>query len=307
MYIGNVPDSNHEMKSDNNETFLSTFTLEKMKTIFVPTDLSANSTNALRYAIHLAKQADSEKIVLFHHNPQIYTGDVPVLYMDDLNNLNSELKQNLEKDISRLLESMNGMNKGLVTEVIVTTEAGTITAIAEHAARSKASLIVMGTHGKTGLSRLVLGSVTAGVIEVSSVPVLTIPEGYRFKDVEQVSYASSLHHFQKEFHLVKAFTQNLAVTVSVVHMRYPHFDNNYIAQARHVLVEDKETQTKLDVIDTPPETKLVDQLVVYMRKTSPDWLVMFPEKRDWYDKIFLSSKTLELMSEFRRPLLVLHR
>jgi hypothetical protein len=90
-------------------------------------------------------------------------------------------------------------------------------------------------------------------------------------------------------------------------MRYPHFDNQFISQAKHVLQEDKDVQTRLDVIDTPPENRLVDQLVIYMRKTSPDWLVMFPEKRDWYDKIFLSSKTLELMSEFRRPLLVLHR
>jgi len=278
-----------------------------MKSIFVPTDLSANSTNALRYALHLAKQADAEKLVLFHHNPQIYTGDIPVLYMDDLNSLNSDLKVNLEKEISRILETIPGMNPGLVTEVIVTTETGAITAIAEYAHKANADLIVMGTHGKTGLSRLVLGSVTAGVIEVSSVPVLAIPEGFRFKDVEHVSYASSLHHFQKEFHLVKAFTSGLAVTVSVVHMRYPHFDNQYIAQAKHVLQEDKDVQTKLDVIDTPPENRLVDQLVICMRKTSPDWLVMFPEKRDWYDKIFLSSKTLELMSEFRRPLLVLHR
>jgi nucleotide-binding universal stress UspA family protein len=278
-----------------------------MKTIFVPTDLSANSTNALRYALHLAKQAKTKKIVLFHHNPQIYTGDIPVLYLDDLNSLNSELKLNQEKEISRILETIPDMNPGLMTEVIVTTEAGAITSIAEHAHKAKADLIVMGTHGKTGLSRLVLGSVTAGVIEVSSVPVLAIPEGFRFKDVENVSYASSLHHFQKEFHLVKAFTRNLKVTVSVVHMRYPHFDNQFISQAKHVLLEEKEIHTKLDVIDTPPENRLVDQLVIYMRKTSPDWLVMFPEKRDWYDKIFLSSKTLELLSEFRRPLLVLHR
>jgi nucleotide-binding universal stress UspA family protein len=278
-----------------------------MKTIFVPTDLSDNSTNALRYAIHLAKQAKTTKIVLFHHNPQVYTGDIPVLYLDDLNNLNSELKQNLEKEILRLLEPIQGMKPDLVIEVIVTTESGTITSIAEHAHKAKATLIVMGTHGKTGLSRLVLGSVTAGVIEVSSVPVLAIPEGYRFKVVDHVSYASSLHHFQKEFHLVKDFTRSLDVTVSVVHMRYPHFDNQLISQAKHVLIEDKQTQTTLDLIDTPPETRLVDQLVVYMRKKSPDWLVMFPEKRDWYDKIFLSSKTLELMSDFRRPLLVLHR
>ena len=276
-----------------------------MKTIFVPTDLSPNSYNALRYAIGLAKQVGGEKIVLFHHNPQIYTGDIPVLYLDDLNRINEELKEHIEKEASKLLE--DSKKATFIIEVQVSTEAGTTSAIHDHAKKAKADLIVMGTHGKTGLSRLVFGSVTAGVMESSNLPVLAIPEGYRFNEVAHISYASSLHHFVKEFRLIKDFLGKMAASISVVHMRYPHFDNKMIAHAEKVLVEDKDTQTKLLIIETSPEIRLVDELVVHMRKTSPDWLVMFPEKRDWYDKIFLSSKTLELLTYFRRPLLVLHR
>lgn len=278
-----------------------------MKTIFVPTDLSSNSYNALKYAIALAKQTGAKKIIVFHHNPQVYTGDIPVLYLDDLAVVNQELKSHLEKEIAKLVHFPDGAQAGFETEVVVSTEAGTVTAIDEHAQKAEADLIVIGSHGKTGLTRLVFGSVTAGVIETSDIPVLAIPEGFRYQPVTEISYASSLHHFQKELHRLRKFLGGMDASITVVHMRYPHFDNQLIANAKHLLQEEKQTNTNLEVIETTPEIRLVDNLVVYMRKKSPDWLVMFPEKRDWYDKIFLSSKTLELLSEFRRPLLVLHR
>jgi len=47
-------------------------------------------------------------------------------------------------------------------------------AIAEEAKHWPADLIVMGTHGRTGLARLVLGSVAEGVVHLASVPVLLI-------------------------------------------------------------------------------------------------------------------------------------
>jgi len=47
-------------------------------------------------------------------------------------------------------------------------------AIVRHAQESRTDLIVMGTHGRTGLRRLVLGSVTEGVVRRTSLPVLLL-------------------------------------------------------------------------------------------------------------------------------------
>ena len=58
-----------------------------------------------------------------------------------------------------------------------------VSGILEHATREGSDLIVMGTNGRSGLARAVLGSVTEGVVRQANMPVLTIPP---FADVEEV-------------------------------------------------------------------------------------------------------------------------
>ena len=63
-----------------------------MKILFVPYDFSLPSKNALRYAIDASGQLHAAQIVVFHHNPQVYTnGEFPVLYMDNLGKINEDL------------------------------------------------------------------------------------------------------------------------------------------------------------------------------------------------------------------------
>lgn len=278
-----------------------------MKTLFVPTDLSTHSHNALRYALLLGRDWGATKILLYHHNPQVYTGDIPVLYTEDLEVINQELKQFLEKDVANWTRSENDQLPFPAIEVKVNTGSGTIPAIIEEAQAAKADLIVMGSHGKTGLTRLVFGSVTAGVLESSTIPVLAVPEGFRYKEVQRISYASSLAHFQAELHKIKHFVGVRHLDLEVIHMHYPYSNQDHLAAAKHLVKSEADPRVHLEVQETNPEIRLTDTLLLHCRKTNPDWLVMFPERRDWYEKLWLSSKTLELVSNFRRPLLVLHR
>jgi nucleotide-binding universal stress UspA family protein len=278
-----------------------------MKTIFVPTDLSVHSFTAFRYALDLARTTGVSKIVVFHHNPQVYTGEIPVLYLDDLTKINDDLKAYIEKEIQTILSKKDPGLNNPATEVVVQTDAGTISAILEQARKSKADLIVMGSHGKTGLSRLVFGSVTAGLIEVSKIPVLAIPEDYKFKEINTISYASSLKHFQKELHALKHFLGDKAYSIQIVYFQYSGIQHRHLVDAQHLLKSENDPRVHLEVIESQIDIPLVDQILSYTRKKSPDWLVMFPEKKEWYEKLFLSSKTLELLSHFRRPLLVLHK
>lgn len=277
-----------------------------MKTLFVPTDLSTHSHNALRYALLLGRDWGAQKIVLYHHNPQVYTGDVPVLYTEDLDAINLELRQFLEKDVANWTRAENDERPFPQIEVKVNTSSGTVPAILEEARNAGSDLIVMGSHGKTGLTRLVFGSVTAGVMESSTLPVLAVPEGYRYKAVERVSYASSLAHFHSELHKIKHFIGEQHLDLEVIHLHYPYSNRAHLASARHLIKTEADPRVHLEVQETNPEIRLVDSLLLHCRKTNPDWLVMFPQRRDWYEKLWLSSKTLELVSNFRRPLLVLH-
>jgi nucleotide-binding universal stress UspA family protein len=185
----------------------------------------------------------------------------------------------------------------LKTEIIVVSDAGTISSVAETAKKKKADLIVMGSHGKTGIEKFVFGSVTAGVLENSSLPVLVIPRHFRFKPVNKVALASSLTHFTPEIRSVLAITKALGARLEVVHFDDALLSEKLISHARRVLAEIDGQDIDLHVFPINLEEKLADQIRKYVAYSKPDWLVMLPKKREWYEKLFLSSKTLEVAME----------
>ena len=278
-----------------------------MKTLFVPHDFSLASRDALRYAIDASGQLNASRLIVYHHNPQIYTsGEFPVLYLDSLDKINADLRNQLAHDIMELMDKSKTCFPGLDTQAMVLSESGTVPSIIRHAESADADLIVMGSHGKTGLEKLVFGSVTASVIEDSRIPVLVVPSGFHYEKLEKIMYASSLIHFQSELHKLRKFLQKIHIRVSVLHLKYSFNHADLLARARYLLSEEKNPAVDLIVEEISPEFRLVDQLLEKFRKEKPDCLVMFPTRYEWYEKLFISSKTMELVSRLRKPLLVLY-
>jgi nucleotide-binding universal stress UspA family protein len=278
-----------------------------MKILFVPYDFSLPSKNALRYAIDASGQLHAAQIVVFHHNPQVYAnGEFPVLYMDNLGKINEDLRAHIANEVMELIDKSTTCFPGLDAQVVVVTESGTVLSILHHAERSDADVIVMGSHGKTGFEKLVFGSITAAVIEDSEIPVLVIPPHFQFEKLEKIMYASSLSHFQGELHRLRKFLGRLSMKVLVVHLKYSFNGNDHLAQAKHLLSEEKSPKVELLVVDISPEFRLVDQLMENFKKEDPDCIVMFPTRYEWYEKLFMSSKTMEVMSRLKKPMLVLY-
>ncbi len=134
--------------------------------ILVAYDGSRFSDTALQQAIDLARGCSS-KLSLVH------VVDVNVEYMA----MNIGLTEKLEEEGAKLLAQ--GMQKveqaGLKAEGIIVHDDQPYRPIVEEAKKRKASLIVMGTHGRTGLTRLLLGSVAQLVIGHAPCPVLVVP------------------------------------------------------------------------------------------------------------------------------------
>jgi len=141
----------------------------RLKKIIAPTDLSQLSRPAVRQALELAIDRGAEVIV--HH---VIGEDVDWFDKDDRLNPASAL---LPQQRERLHEFVKAnfadlIGKVKITEVI---EAGIPYArIVKKAEEEKADLIVMSTHGRTGIEQIMLGSVTAKVVARASCPVLSI-------------------------------------------------------------------------------------------------------------------------------------
>ena len=145
--------------------------MSRFRRILHPTDFSRASTPAFKRAVEMAKANRSELVVahvLVPVMPIMVDGYVsPKVYEDMDAAARSEAQKQLRKLIDKAKQA--GVRaKGLLLDGLAHER------IARAAKAQKADLIVIGTHGRTGVARLFLGSVASRVLAVSPCPVLTV-------------------------------------------------------------------------------------------------------------------------------------
>lgn len=133
--------------------------------ILVPTDGSPGAESAIDHALHIARQNNATLHPMYVVDP----GD-----MGDLGDEPAELRTQCSEVTRPILEAAEAA--GLEAEQHVL-EGTPNERIVEYADGSPIDLIVMGTHGKSGLSRVLLGSTAERVVRNAPVPVLTIRDG----------------------------------------------------------------------------------------------------------------------------------
>jgi nucleotide-binding universal stress UspA family protein len=143
--------------------------MKEIKKILAPTDFSEISLKALDEAADFAKRLGAQLHVL-HVCPLLMYALAPEVVPDD-----PEFERKLkEKLAARLEETAQRLRArgGEIHTLLVDGSPGR--EIAEVAAQRGFDLIVLATHGRTGLSRFTLGSVAERTVRSSSVPVLTL-------------------------------------------------------------------------------------------------------------------------------------
>lgn len=145
--------------------------------ILVPVDFSDPSKQSLRAAIDFAESVGSKITVLHVVEPVMfpYGGFAeayvpPVMPRTELKAAKSDLKAFLQSVQFRGVPWESKIRRGRVTETI-----------RRFIRRNHVDLVVMGTHGRTGLPHALLGSTTENVLRAVRCSILTIrPEGFRF-------------------------------------------------------------------------------------------------------------------------------
>lgn len=137
--------------------------------ILVPVDFSPGSEHALAYATELAKRLDATVHVV--HAIGIPTLGAPELGLAFTAATIDKLVADSKAALDRITASHR--NSARVGKVLVRT-GDARDMILQVAEELGADLVVMGTHGRRGLSRALLGSVAETVVRTSPIPVLTI-------------------------------------------------------------------------------------------------------------------------------------
>jgi universal stress protein A len=161
-----------------------------IKRILVPIDFSQDSLHALAYARDLSGPLRAE-LLLLHVVDQTYLAGAPELQVANpaLAKLLDDEWQIATAHVARLGARLESKGQRLQT---LTKRGSPAQVIADTARRSAADLIVMGTHGRTGLTHVLLGSIAEKVVRTAACPVLTVraAAGKRRREAKQQTRGS---------------------------------------------------------------------------------------------------------------------
>lgn len=139
------------------------------KNILVPTDFSEPSGAALDYAVNLASKLEAKVTV-------VHAYELPIVgFPDGTMTISAEMAARIVNAAQKSLDDLAA--KYASRSVAFTTileQADPRDAVSTVAERIGADLIVMGTHGRRGIARALIGSVAERVVRTSPIPVLTV-------------------------------------------------------------------------------------------------------------------------------------
>jgi universal stress protein A len=143
----------------------------KLRRILHPTDFSSASSRALETAVDLAKHFKAELLLVHVVVPHVmYPPDAeadPVLYLE----MEKSARQQAQSSLAALANKLR-RTKVKVTSALLKGVAHD--QIVRAAKNRRADMIVIGTHGRTGISKLLMGSVASRVVSHAFCPVLTV-------------------------------------------------------------------------------------------------------------------------------------
>jgi nucleotide-binding universal stress UspA family protein len=147
-----------------------------IRKILVTIDGSENSKKAADYASSFAKKYNAQLIILYVLYSELgfaYSNLLGVTTPKAIEDALETQKKDVQKWFDEIRSKLKNTNIS-VTDKIIISVSSIVGEIIEFADKEKVDLIILGTRGRTGFKKLLLGSVAEGVVTHSSCPVMVV-------------------------------------------------------------------------------------------------------------------------------------
>ena len=155
-----------------------------MKKILTPTDFSPVADNATKYAFEIAA-AFKSKLFLYH----VYNmkkSDYDLNFSNDEQPFRKKVKFNMEETIEKFKDIITQKKLKVKTKVY---QGNIFSLFGRTVKKDGIELIVMGSKGASGLTKVLYGSVAANALEKSKIPLLVVPPKFTFKPLRHIVLA----------------------------------------------------------------------------------------------------------------------
>ncbi len=264
--------------------------------IIVPIDFSENSIKALEFALSLAAKKNA-KITLVHVIEVVY----------DFASQAAVAVDSLFTDGEKLLNTIQ--NKYSVSGVEIDyqiVEGNPAISLARIAEEQKATLIVMGTQGASGIKKALIGTTTVSLIREANCPVLVVPAQANVAEIKKVTLALEFaNHEEKFIDWIVNMSIRWELGLEILHVRSDQSFKEELAIHGIELYLQKKFPDSQARIHTFYAENASAGLDLYMQEHENMILVMCHEHRNLWDQIMKKSQSIQMAYHTHIPLLIL--
>lgn len=263
--------------------------LDHVQHILVPVDFSDLSALGLRYAAHLAK-CSSARLTALYADPFL---PPPYFTHSDLGKLKeqaAESRRQAEAHLQRFVLSQAGPNGNVQTIVDEGLPADSIHRIAE---TSGASLIVMGSHGRSGVNRLLLGSVTERVLRETRTPTLIVRADWKASGIRNILCpVNDSPAARRAFDMAARLASCLGATLQAAHLKE--------AQAKDSIPDlcawiPEAERSRCQITELDARADVAEEVIHLARDSQADLLVLGARHRRFVDTTVLGANTIRML------------
>lgn len=272
--------------------------MESLQHVLAPVDFSGLSALGLRYAAALARCSGARLTALyadpFEPPPYFTEGSLDTL---------RQRIQDSKAQAAAYLDQFVADTLGAEAQVDAVVEEGLpADAIRRAVNRLDAGLVVMGTHGRSGVNRLMLGSVTERVLRETTVPVLAV----RGQDSEIVRIERILCPVndsgvaREALRIATGLARCLGATVNVLHVRQSGASDS-IADLCNWIPESE--RSLCSVTELGAAGDLAREVIAVAAESHSDLLVLGARHRRFADTTILGANTIRMLRHAPCPVL----
>jgi len=278
-----------------------------MKTLVVPTDFSSVSVNAMNYAVDMAQAINAGILLLHVYNAPVVFTDAPVSPVTTISI--DELKRTSEERLEDLKINLLRVTSGQL-EVLTESRLGdTIDELEEVCKAVQPFAVIMGSHGTTGLERMVMGSTTLTAIRHLKFPVIVVPPGTSYHGITRIGLACDFKDVIETTPVdyIKNIVQEFGAELYVLNVHYHADSNNYKDETT---MDSAYLDAMLD--DIKPHyyflnrEDVVEGINEFAEKNNLDMVMVIPKKHRLIDSLFHKSRSRELVSHSHIPIVSIH-
>ncbi|THU41843.1 universal stress protein [Niastella caeni] len=278
-----------------------------MKTLVVPTDFSSVSVNALNYAVDMA-QAINAGIVLLHvYNVPVSFADGAVVPVEIVSV--EELKRTAEERLEEIKRNLVQVTSGQVQVYSEARLGDTIEELEKLCKSVQPLAIIMGSHGATGLERIIMGSTTLNAIRHLKCPVIVVPPGTTYHGIKRIGLACDFENIVQSTPIdyIKSIVKEFGAELYVLNVKDKDDEETDVTEATMetayldaMLEENRPTYVQLTGKD------VVEGIHGFAENNNLDLVMLIPKKHRFIDSLFHKSQSRELITHSHIPIVSIH-